>query len=66
MDKNFDQIIRGSYYIVYNWIVAVHKVSNNTIDGYNGKYSSIKCPQNFLTSLSVQIKSHFTLAIQWY
>ena len=47
MDISFDQNIPGSDDIVYNWIVAIHQVSNNTIDGYKCKYLSIKCPQNF-------------------
>ena len=33
MDRNFDQNILGSDDIVYNWILAIHQVSNNTIDG---------------------------------
>ena len=47
MDTNLDQNIHGYDHIVYNGIVAVHKVSNNTIDGYKYKYLSIKCTQNF-------------------
>ena len=46
-DRNFDQSIRGSDDIVYNGIVAVQKVSNNTLDGQNCKYPYSKCPQNF-------------------
>ena len=46
-DTYFYQNIRGSDVIVYNGIVAVHKVSTNTIDDYMCKYPSIHHPQNY-------------------
>ena len=61
MDSNFDQNIRGSDDIVYNGIVAVHKVSNNTIDQYKFKYPSIQHPQNHYKSWQLLKKIFFLL-----